>query len=129
MERCGAGLLKDNKASTLVAIRDLFCKRRRAMLQYGTPDWARYCLARLPLAGAFVLAQLVLKRVGADHLQALAQPFHAVFCSGAPGRGWVFFAVNLVLLPAERSTSDEAELGNVAHNYPPFDMLIRAFEE
>jgi hypothetical protein len=23
------------------------CKRRPAMLQYGTPDWARFCLARL----------------------------------------------------------------------------------
>ena len=38
---------KGNKASTQVIIRDLFCKRRRAMLQYGTPDWARPCLARL----------------------------------------------------------------------------------
>src|SRR5580765_5933506 len=38
---------KGNKASTQVVIRDLFCKRRRAMLQYGTPDWARPCLARL----------------------------------------------------------------------------------
>jgi len=69
---------KDIKVSTQVVIRDLFCKRRRAMLQYGTPDWARPCLARLPLAGAFVFAQLVLKRVGADHLQMLAQPQHAV---------------------------------------------------
>jgi hypothetical protein len=38
---------KDKEASTQVVIRDLFCKRRRAMLQYGTPDWARPCLARL----------------------------------------------------------------------------------
>ena len=38
---------KDIKVSTQVVIRDLFCKRRRAMLQYGTPDWARPCLARL----------------------------------------------------------------------------------
>ena len=74
---------KDNKESTQVAIRDLFCKRRRAMLQYGTPDWARPCLARLLLSGAFVLAQLVLKRIGADHLQTLAQPQHAVLCLGA----------------------------------------------
>ena len=74
---------KDNKASAQVVIRDLFCKRRRAMLQYGTPDWARPCLARLPLCGAFVLARLVLKRIGADHLQTLAQPQHAVLCLGA----------------------------------------------
>ena len=88
---------KDIKVSTQVVIRDLFCKRRRAMLQYGTPDWARPCLARLPLAGAFVFAQLVLKRVGADHLQMLARPQHAVFCSGVClGTGRVFSAVNLV---------------------------------
>src|SRR5262245_18820505 len=33
--------IKDNEESTQVIIRDLFCKRCRAMLQYGTPDWAR----------------------------------------------------------------------------------------
>ena len=73
-ERIARWQNKDNKDLTQVAIRDLFCKRRPAMLQYGTPDWARFCLVRLPLSGAFVFAQLVLKRIGADHLQMLARP-------------------------------------------------------
>jgi hypothetical protein len=65
---------KGNKASGLVAIRDLFCKRCRAMLQYGTPDWARPRLARLPITGAFVFVGLILKRRGAENLQMLASP-------------------------------------------------------
>ena len=79
--RCNAASRKDNEVSTQVAIRDLFCKRRRAMLQYGTPDWARPRLARLTPWG-FCVGQLVLKRIGADHFQTLAQPQHAGLCSG-----------------------------------------------
>src|SRR5215213_3308284 len=96
------------------------------MLQYGTSDWARPYFARLPLTGAFVFAQLVLKRIGADHLQMLAQPQHAALYSGAPGHSWLLSAVNLVLLSAERSTSDEAELGSVAHNYSHPLLICRS---
>jgi len=98
------------------------------MLQYGTPDWARPCLARLPLCGAFVLARLVLKRIGADHLQTLAQPQHAVLCLGARlGTAGCFPLSIWFCYPQKGARATKLNWGSVAHNDPLFDMLIRVF--
>ena len=77
-----------------------------------------------------MLAQLVLKRIGADHLKPLAQPRYAALCSGARldmGRG--LSAVNLVFLPAERSTSDEAERAVPPNTYRTYAVGILSLRQ